>query len=276
MLSASIVKAVTGGDNIKARKAYGTGSLSAIMTWVPIFLCNHAPKFDEWADADLGKKGGSGFALIRRVKFLTFPFTFADEEERAMIEATGETWRQKNGDLQNFMKTVGARNAMLLLLFRTFNDFRRGGSCCYADGNRIPIPRCCVATATEYHDQADKFSKMIPWLLARGIIEYTWVQGDWARGSLLVDEFNTYNYECGAARQGRRDNVQNIMLLLETSKSYTVANDTFPPATDPKWSGLRTKSTPNSRCLDSTGGTALERPRTKHRQVPTWRSIKST
>ena len=78
------------------------------MTWVPIFLCNQAPKFDEWAEADMGKKGG-GFAIIRRVKFLSFPFTFGYEDQRHTIEALGQKFRPRDDSLQSFMKTDRAR-----------------------------------------------------------------------------------------------------------------------------------------------------------------------
>ena len=82
----------------------------------------------------------------------------------------------------------------------------------------------------------DKFSKLIPWLLSRGIIEYTGRQNDWARCSLIVEEVNTYNYDIGTEQSGRREKIQDIMLMLEMSKSYDVSNDTFPDASDPDWS----------------------------------------
>ena len=148
----------------------------------------------------------------------------------------GQTFRRRDDSLQDFMKMDRARNAMLLLLFRTFNDFRREGPCCWNEGKKIPVPRCCVSTATEYHSQGDKFAKLIPWLLARGIIAYTGRQNDWARGCLIVEEMNAYNYETNTEQRGRRENVQDVMSMLEMSKSYDVSNDTFPTASDPNWS----------------------------------------
>ena len=48
-------------------------------------------------------------ALIRRVKFLSFPFTFGYEDQRAQIEARGQVFRSRDDSLQEFMKTDRAR-----------------------------------------------------------------------------------------------------------------------------------------------------------------------